>query len=98
MFYTVGQFDCNSTPRDVSICSLRESYQLVYYLLLGEPVIEIGSVDSTSPGITVLVALFTALAQAITTMISATGVVAIYYEIRSLKEGIGADSLAAIFE
>ncbi len=43
-------------------------------------------------------AVFSALSQAITTMISATGVAAIYYEIRHLKEGIGAENLAAIFE
>lgn len=42
--------------------------------------------------------LFSALAQALSTMISATGVAAIYYEIRQLKEGIGAENLAAIFD
>jgi len=31
-------------------------------------------------------------------MISATGIAAVYYEIRQLKEGIGAESLAAVFD
>ena len=46
----------------------------------------------------ILNSLFTALTQAATTMISATGVAAIYYEIRQLKEGIGAENLAAVFD
>jgi len=46
----------------------------------------------------ILNSLFTALTQAVTTMISATGVAAIYYEIRQLKEGIGAENLAAVFD
>lgn len=43
-------------------------------------------------------ALFSGLSQAVTTMISATGVAAIYYEIRQIKEGIGAESLAEVFD
>jgi len=43
-------------------------------------------------------AIFSALIQAISTMISAVGIAAVYYEIRYVKEGVGAESLAAVFD
>lgn len=41
---------------------------------------------------------FSAIAQALSTMIGAAGVAAVYYEIRQIKEGVGAESLASIFD
>jgi hypothetical protein len=43
-------------------------------------------------------AVFSALTQAISTMIGAAGVAAVYYELRQIREGIGAESLAAVFD
>ncbi len=43
-------------------------------------------------------AIFSALAQAISTMIGAAGIAAVYYELRQIREGIGAESLAAVFD
>ncbi|MEP3889614.1 MAG: hypothetical protein ABJN69_04050 [Hellea sp.] len=51
-----------------------------------------------SPTFHILNSFFSALSQTFTTMISATGAAAIYYEIRQIKEGIGAESLADIFD
>lgn len=42
--------------------------------------------------------VFSAIAQALSTMIGAAGVAAVYYEIRQIKEGVGAESLASIFD
>lgn len=46
----------------------------------------------------VLNSILSAIAQALSTMIGAAGIAAVYYEIRQLKEGIGAESLAAVFD
>ncbi len=40
----------------------------------------------------------TPLAQTFTTLIGAAGVGSIYYELRSIKEGIGPEALAAVFD
>ena len=67
-----------------------------FTLIAGDPTTVVLEGGSTS--FHIVNAIFSALAQAISTMISATGVAAIYYEIRQLKEGIGAESLAAVFD
>lgn len=54
--------------------------------------------EGGSPTFFAINAVFSGISQAITTMISATGVAAIYYEIRQIKEGIGAESLADVFD
>lgn len=43
-------------------------------------------------------AITSAIAQTFATMINATGVAAIYYELRQIREGVGAESLAAVFD
>jgi hypothetical protein len=40
----------------------------------------------------------TPLAQSLVAMIGAAGVAAVYYELRSIKEGIGPEALAAVFD
>jgi hypothetical protein len=60
MFFTLPQMECidgNST----AICSVDESFSLVYHLLLAEPVVEIGGNSSLSTGMLFLVVLFTIL-------------------------------------
>lgn len=46
----------------------------------------------------ILNAVLTALGQVFATLINAVGVAAVYYEIRQIKEGIGAENLAAVFD
>jgi len=65
-------------------------------LVAGDPVTI--ALEGGSPTYYILNAIFSAIAQAISTMISATGVAAVYYEIRQIKEGVGAESLAAVFD
>jgi len=67
-----------------------------FTLIAGDPTTVMLEGGSTT--FHVLNSIFSALAQAVSTMISATGIAAVYYEIRQLKEGIGAESLAAIFD
>lgn len=55
-------------------------------------------VGGASPTYFVVNAIISAFTQSISSMISATGVAAIYYEIRQIKEGIGAENLAAVFD
>lgn len=56
-------------------------------------------VDTSGPEATLTAnALALALGQAISTMILAVGAAALYYEIKQVKEGIGADAIAAVFD
>ncbi len=68
----------------------------VFVLLAGDPTTVM--LEGGSPTYYILNSLFTALSQAMTTMISATGIAAIYYELRQIKEGIGAENLAEVFD
>jgi hypothetical protein len=45
-----------------------------------------------------LVLLVNGIVNVLTTTIMAAGVAAIYYELRSIKEGIGPEQLAAVFD
>lgn len=67
-----------------------------FTLIAGDPATVM--LEGGSNSYFVINSIFSALAQAITTMISTAGVAAIYYEIRQLKEGIGAENLAAVFD
>ena len=61
MFYTLGQMNCSaSSVESPSLCNLREAYQMIYNLFLGES-INIGRNEPLSPGTAFLVGLFTAL-------------------------------------
>jgi hypothetical protein len=42
--------------------------------------------------------IVTLLVQTLTAMISAAGVASIYYELRLIKDGVGAEQLAAVFD
>ena len=54
--------------------------------------------DGGSTSYHVANAIFSALSQALSTMVGAAGVAAVYYELRQIREGIGAESLAAVFD
>jgi hypothetical protein len=57
MFYTVGQLDC---AKDASpVCSIRDAYQLVYVLILGAPIVEIGDTNRLPVGLVILLVAFT---------------------------------------
>lgn len=62
MFYTLSQVDCTQIFASTPVCSLQDAYQLVYFILMGEPFFELGGKVTMSPGMIVLVALFTLLA------------------------------------
>ena len=68
----------------------------LFTMIAGDPTTVM--LEGGSPTYHFLNSIFTALTQTITTMISATGVAAVYYELRQIKEGIGAESLAAVFD
>jgi len=68
----------------------------IFLLIAGDPTTVM--FEGASPTYHFLNAVITALSNTITTMIGATGVAAIYYEIRQIKEGIGAENLAAVFD
>jgi len=70
--------------------------QSTFSLMLGDPT-EVLMTGGT-PTYHFVNSVFSAIVQTITSMISATGVAAIYYEIRQIKEGIGPESLAAVFD
>jgi hypothetical protein len=46
----------------------------------------------------VLMAVITTVAQSVTTLIGAVGLAVVYYELRSIKEGVGPEALAAVFD
>ena len=53
---------------------------------------------SNDPGAAIGAALATAALQAVTSLFAAVGVTALYFELRRVKEGVGADQLAAVFD
>lgn len=68
----------------------------IFTLVAGDPTTVMLEGGSTT--FYLLNSFFSAIAQALSTMIGAAGVAAVYYEIRQIKEGVGAESLAAIFD
>ena len=67
-----------------------------FTLIAGDPTTAMLEGGSTT--FYILNAFFSGLTQALTTMISAIGVAAIYFELRQIREGAGAESLAAVFD
>lgn len=61
MFWTISQVDCDESLGNSPMCSLRHAYQFVYYIISGEPVVPMGSLETLSAGMTVLVATFSLL-------------------------------------
>ena len=61
MFYTMAKVDCSSASDSTPICDVRDSYRLVYFLLVGEPIVDIKSPTTLPVGMTALVALCTIL-------------------------------------
>ena len=66
MFYTIGQTDCASSIPESPICSVRDSYRVVYLLLRGEALVDPQGVTETAPGAIFLIACFLALAVLVT--------------------------------
>lgn len=61
MFYTIAQIDCDDALGDLGVCTVPDSYRLVYYLLVGEPIVDLGTDSQIASAMTVLVALFAAV-------------------------------------
>lgn len=53
---------------------------------------------ANTPALQIVQAVVAALANAAEAMVGAVGVAAIYYELRSIKEGIGPQALASVFD
>lgn len=58
MFYTIANVNCNEALGDAGLCSFRESYMLVYYLIIGEPIVDFESDARIASSITTLAVLF----------------------------------------
>jgi len=68
----------------------------VFLVMFGDPTTVL--LEGGSTAYHIANAIFSALSQALSTMIGAAGVAAVYYELRQIREGIGAESLAAVFD
>ena len=60
MFHTLAQIDCVDALGGEGLCTVPESYRLVYFLLVGEPIVDLGSDLQIENTMIVLIALFTA--------------------------------------
>jgi hypothetical protein len=58
MIYTIAQINCTEGMGDWSVCSVRESYTVIYYLVVGEPVVKIDDLSSLGNGIGLLAFVF----------------------------------------
>lgn len=61
MLFTLGHLDCPGSLSDASVCTLRDAYQVIYYLVLAEPIVDIGGVERPRAGMILLMILFMAL-------------------------------------
>jgi hypothetical protein len=79
---------------------------VVYFVIVWIVTLAIGGatlgvtygVATATGGTKVAIAIFTAAFQSIVGMLGATGVASIYYELRSIKEGVGPEALASVFD
>jgi hypothetical protein len=58
MLHTIAHLDCSKAFGAVSLCSLRESYSLLYFLMVGEPIVDLDSDARATDSVTALVVLF----------------------------------------
>ena len=68
------------------------------FMIVGGLIFGVLSVMTGGPEGLVTRAIFSPLLNAVASMIGASGAAAIYYELRSKKEGIGPQELAAVFD
>lgn len=71
---------------------------LVWVISAAIGVATLGATAAAKGNMVIAVAAFAAAAQSIIGMVGATGVAAIYYELRNIKEGIGPEALASVFD
>lgn len=58
MFYTVGRITCAEAPGDGNLCSVRDSYMLTYFLMIGEPIVGMETSTIVQSSVMVLALLF----------------------------------------
>lgn len=58
MFYTVRHITCAEDPGDSNLCSVRDSYMLVYFLMIGEPIVNMDNNTRTQSSVIILALLF----------------------------------------
>lgn len=56
MLFT-SQNECNDALGDVGACSINQSYKLVYYLVVGEPIVDLGGENEVARSMTALIVL-----------------------------------------
>ena len=57
MFHTISFVDCDNALGDSPLCSVRECYRLIYFLTVGEPIVDISG-EKLATAVSVLSALF----------------------------------------
>jgi len=67
-----------------------------FTLIAGNPATVI--LEGGTPFYYLVNGVVTGISQAIAIMINSAGIAAVYYELRQIREGVGAESLAAIFD
>lgn len=80
-------------------------YMIVYFAITWGATLMLGGLAAAAGGVTdftssgaLLNILVTPLLSAVLSLVGTTGVAAIYFELRSIKEGVGAKDLAAVFD
>lgn len=58
MFYTLLSIDCTDAIAVTTVCSVRDTYRVVYLLLRGESLVSVDGTEEMSPEAIILVALF----------------------------------------
>ncbi len=87
------------------ILGLSVVYLIVYFALSWAATLMFGGLAAAAGGVTdftssgaLLNILVSPLVSAVLSLIGTTGVASIYFELRSIKEGVGAKDLAAVFD
>jgi len=75
------------------------SISAIVFAIIGQGFRPIPEIDLAAAGVnTWPVILASALAESISAILSAAGTASIYYELRQIKEGVGPESLASVFD
>jgi hypothetical protein len=84
-----------------AILGLIVAYYLIVWIIIaviGALTIGIAYGAAADGGLRIGMAIFTAAYQAVITMLGATGIASIYYELRSIKEGVAPETLLSVFD
>jgi hypothetical protein len=71
---------------------------LILFQLITRPLFGVAMIAPQPGSLNIAYLIFESVIRGITTVISATGVACVYYELRTSKEGLGPEQLASVFE